>query len=375
MTITRRISHYLGLTRAEDPPSDGVLPPSRNSVRVVSPDRSLTIPTVYRAVQVHQTAVSQLSLKVERAQAMDSLPSIIRKPSLSLHRSAFLSVTVGAMALHGNAYWLVNRGPNSEVLDITPLDPAQVAVTSTAFGQPRYLHKGKTYTPNDIQHLQLMRLSGHPTGLGPIQAAQVDLAGALDVRDFAGQWFKDSGVPSGVLKTDEPLTSSQVDDYRKRWDETADGGTRVLGHGLNYSPVAISPKDAQWLESQNFTVTQIARLMAVPASLMLANVEGSSETYQNVEQEWIGYVRFSLMSYLREIEEAFTALLPRGQTVRFNVETLLRSDTKSRYEAHQMALTGGWMTVDEVRDIEGLEPLAPAAADLATIPKETQTSA
>lgn len=359
MGITRRVAEYLGLARAENTPGEGITPPSRSSVRLVTPERALTIPTIYRAVQIHQTAVSQLSLNVERAKPLDETPSIIRQPSLSMHRSAFLAVTVGAMALNGNAFWKVQRGPTGEVIDLDPLDPTQVTVITTPLGQKRLSYKGQEYSPSDIAHLQLMRRTGSTYGLGPIQAAQTELVGATDLRDFAGNWFQNSGVPSGVLKTDTPLTETQVDEYRKRWDKTADGGTRVLGHGLSYSPISVSPKDAQWLEAQNFNVTQVARLMGVPASLLLASVEGTSETYQNVEQEWIGYVRFSLMAYLREIEEAFTHLLPRGQVVRFNIETLLRSDTKSRYEAHKIALEAGWTTVNEVRAIEGMRPLIP----------------
>src|SRR5699024_7486663 len=122
-----------------------------------------------------------------------------------------------------------------------------------------------------------------------------------------------------------------------------------------YSPILLNPADAQFLENQQFTVTQIARLFGIPASLMLAVVEGGSQSYANVEQDWIAYIRFSLMSYLREIEEAFTKLLPNGQTARFNIETLLRADTKTRYEAHEIAIRAGFMKPEEVREIEGLD--------------------
>ena len=91
---------------------------------------------------------------------------------------------------------------------------------------------------------------------------------------------------------------------------------------------------------------------------MLTAIDGNSMTYSNVEQEWLGFVRFGLMSYLRRIEEAFTSITPRGQTVRFNVEALLRSDTKSRYDAHNIALSAGFLTVNEVRKIENLPPIA-----------------
>lgn len=80
-------------------------------------------------------------------------------------------------------------------------------------------------------------------------------------------------------------------------------------------------------------------------------------TYSNIEQDWIGFVRFTLTKYLRKIEEALTTFTPRGQTVRFQISALLRSDTLTRYQAHQIALSAGFMTLNEVRAIESLPPL------------------
>ena len=90
---------------------------------------------------------------------------------------------------------------------------------------------------------------------------------------------------------------------------------------------------------------------------MLVSLDGNSMTYSNVEQEWLAFVRFTLMQYLRKIEEALTEISPLGQTIRFDLEVLLRSDTKSRYDAHRVALDAGFLTVDEVRAIEGRAPL------------------
>lgn len=360
MGMTRRVAEYLGLTRADETADDtqaiaDLIPHRSTFTAGVTGDRAMTIPTVFRAVQIHQTAAAQLSIKVERAQPLLSLPSLVRRPSLTMSRSEFIQLTIAALALHGNAYWFKHKGPDGEVLDLEPLDPSLVTVLRLDRGRPVFSYKGIERTADTIQQIKLIPVPGRRYGLGPIQAAQVDLGGTIDLRDFAGTWFKTSGVPSGVLSTEDKLTPEQVDAYRSRWDETADGGTRVLGHGLKYAPVSINPKDAQWLEARSFSVTEVARLMGVPSSLMLAQVEGTSMTYQNVEQEWIGYVRFTLMAYLRPIEEAFTEMLPRGQVARFNLEALLRSDTKSRYEAHEIGLRAGFLTVAEVRGIEGLD--------------------
>ena len=76
-----------------------------------------------------------------------------------------------------------------------------------------------------------------------------------------------------------------------------------------------------------------------------------------MEQEWLAFTRFTLMQYLRKIEEALTDLSPLGQTIRVDTDVLLRSDTKSRYHSHRVGLEAGFLTIDEVRSIENLPPL------------------
>ena len=370
MTALERLGAWLGLaTRSET----SVTPPPRPSTSsFLTTEGALRLADVYRAVQVYQTAVSQLSLDVERDTPLERTPTLIRRPSVDMSRSAFLAETVAALRLHGNGYWLKERAHDGTVLNLTPLDPGRVyAHRHPRTRRPLYAYDGREdYTPYEVQHLALMRRPGHLTGLGPIQAARVELAGVGAVRDYGAQWFAEDDVPSGVLSTEQPLNRKQAKEYKDVWKETADGGVRVIGSGLRYNPILLKPADAQWVEATRLSTVQIARLFGVPAALMLATIEGSSQTYANIEQAWIEFVRFSLMTDLREIEEAFTACLPRTQTVRFNLEALLRSDTKTRYEAHKIGLDAGFLTVAEVRAIENLAPL-PAASPAPV--KETTT--
>jgi phage portal protein BeeE len=82
-------------------------------------------------------------------------------------------------------------------------------------------------------------------------------------------------------------------------------------------------------------------------------------TYTNMEQEQIAFVRYTLSQYIVEIESAMSSLANRGVDVEINVSSLLRADQLTRYQAHQIALAAGFMTIDEVREIEDLPPLNP----------------
>lgn len=342
------------------PPSDptDVRPPAREpSPRSVTQGDALSISSVYRAVTIITTAASQLGIDVYRNGNAVAIPAFVRKPNVSISQPAFIEQTVTSMALAGNAYWSVERDGKGAITNLSVLNPWDVQIDATAFGTVTgYQYRGKTYKPSDIAHLALMRVPGSVYGLGPVQAAQTELRGTIDTRDYANNWFRDSGVPSGILKSDQQLNPETAAQAKEYWQETQGGsrGVAVMGNGLSYSPIFLNPADAQWLETQRFSTTAIARLFGTPSSLMLANVEGSSQTYANIESEWIAFTRFTLMAYLTEIEETFSNLLPGAQRVHFNVDALLRSDTLTRYQAHAIGLSAQFLTVNEVRALENL---------------------
>ncbi len=373
MSMIKRAAALLGFaTRSDDAPQGippGLMPPPRTLT--MGPDSAMRISTVYRAVEVLAVGVSQLGMDQWRGSRRIPAASLIERPDISGHRPAFFEYTTVSLATDGNAYWRVLRAPGGEPISLTPLHPAEVAPTRKQDGTLKFHYRGREYDPatrgaGDIVHLQKLRVPGRERGLGPIEAARHELIGAMQASDYAAGWFERGDVPSGLLVTDQELSPAQARAYRDMWRgynaetgkyEPEGVGVRVLGQGLSYDPMMIKPADLQFLETQQFNTTQIARLFGTPASLMLAVVEGNSQSYSNVEQDWIAFTRFTLMSYLREIEEALSGLLPHGNTVRFNVDALQRSDTKTRYEAHEIGIRSGFLTVPEVRAIEGLDPL------------------
>lgn len=374
MGMMERAAALLGFaTRADDAPDAppaAIMPPRRELV--MTADAAVRISTVYRAVEVLAIGVSQLGIDQWRNANRITPSAIIQKPDTTQHRPAFLEYTTVSLALDGNAYWQILRGPNSEPVSLIPLNPNEIRPsTSRETGRTIYHYRGQTLKPGDrssgdIVHLQKLRMPGRDTGLGPIEAARSELTGAAQAMHYGSEFFETGGVPSGILATDQKLTKEEADRYRDTWEgrdpdtgerDSRGHGVRVLGAGLSYDPMRIKPADLQFLETQQFNTLQIARLFGAPASLMLVSVEGRSMNYSNVEQDWIAFTRFTLMAYLREIESALTSILPHGNSVRFNVDALHRSDTLTRYKAHKVGIEAGFLTIPEVRDIEGLDPL------------------
>lgn len=363
-----RIRDWWNGEAREDAPAgdgDGIVIPSRAaSSRSVTVSEAFGLPMVYRSIQIHAIAGKQLSIGTVRNGRQVTNHRLVERPDPFMSRSSWIEQCIVSLASTGNAYLEIV----GDVLDpaaLPVLNPLEVTIATNAAGRVTgYLYRGRELKPSQIKHMTLMRIPGSAYGLGPIQAAQPDLRGAIDTRDYAAHWMDAGGQPNGVLKTDQILSGDQAKAYKDRWNETAGArnGVAVLGQGMTYTPIFLSPKDVQFIEAQQFNVTTIARMFGTPASLMLAAVEGNSQTYSNVEQDWLAYVRFTLMGYLVEIEDALSSILPGRQLAKFNIEALLRADTTTRYAAYRTGVEAGFLTLDEIRDLEHLEPLPATAA-------------
>lgn len=345
--------------RAEDPPElnpPAIMPPARTPDRgTISQDKAFSLIPVYRAITIISGAVSQLTLDLWRGESPVPAPTWVRNPDVKMPRSAWLEMSTNSLAATGNAFWRIVRDSPAEAPSaLVVLDPAMVHIHEDG----SFSYKGQALARWQVAHLALFRLPGRPRGLGPIQAAAEDLRGAADVRDYAAGWFDSGTVPNGTLTTEQHINAEHAKNIKAQWMATTRGGEpAVLGQGLEYKPFMLSPKDAQFLESRQFTTTDIARLFGVPAHLMHAVVSGGSMTYLSGQAADLSFTRWTLMRYLREIEEAVSALLPRGTNARFNVDAILRPATKERYDAHATAIDAGFLTINEVREIEGLPPL------------------
>lgn len=339
---------------------EGIMPPPRSE----SYD-PLQLSTVFRGVQVLQTAIAGLPLyEVRNGLQLEGLSSLIEQPDVRRSRRDFISDLVASMVLDGNAFIRLLRF-NDEVVSCEVLPPNLVTVSDDghdpASPMLRYSYLGRDYGPDQVIHCKFLNVPGRLRGLGPISAAREEVEGAQMARDYKARFYTDSSNLKGYLKTDQKVTNDSADQAKQDWKKAgAAGDIKVIGSNLTYVPLDMKPADLQFLETQKFDTTQIARLLGIPASIMLAAVDGSNLTYSNIEQSWIEFADYTLAAYTGEIEEAFTTLLPRGRSVRFDWDSSRRTDMSDRYSAYKTALDSGWLGRDEIRKREGLAPMASA---------------
>jgi HK97 family phage portal protein len=343
-------------------PLAGVLPPSRPLVGTITPETAMSIGVVYRSVDILSTSLSQLTIGsyrngVEVPLTKNNSNLILKNPNVDEPFSAFAQETVFSLALWGNAYWRI-WGDTKAPASLEVLDPNSVSIVRDKNGVKQYF-VGQDNLTGKVKHLKLQRLPGKDYGVGPVQASPSELYAAMRLKEFATSWFDVSGVPTGILTTDKPLTPEMAGAFAKAWSDflASNGGTMVLSQGISYEPIRIKPAEAQFLEVQNQNNINIARLFGIPPMHLTVELSGTSNTYTNLEQLNILFIQDTLIRYMNEIENALSDFVPRGQEVKFKEEGLLRSDALGKWNVIEKQVGVGYTTGNELREQEGKAPL------------------
>ena len=340
--------------------------PTRQAA-IVTPNSALSLTAVYRAIQIIATPISKMTINTYRFATGIELkvdnPVLVNNPSIEQNRRDFLFQTVSDLALEGNAYWLKNYGSNGQVNNLTILPAASVMPSypkikdgTIDYSEISYDYLGKRYTKREIEHLRIFSRAGELKGVSPIASCYKDISAAIDLRDYAGNWFTSAGVPTGILKTNTMLNKADAEEVTANWhNKQQNRQVAVLGNGFEYQQIALSPRDALFTEVQDQQVQAVARLFGIPSRLLLTSVPGSSDTYTNLQDENQVFYRHTLMAYTDSITDALSNCLPRGNRVEFDFEHLFKADVAARYNYYKVAIEAGILTAEEVRTKEGLD--------------------
>lgn len=346
-----------------------------SSTPPVNTERALTLSAVWASIRLLAGVGSTLPLDVHRSGSSNvssviSTPSLFVQPDPHLSLSSWLYALWTSLLTSGNAYGLVT-GSNGTGYPTTVelLDPSSVTWRSHSDEWEVTVNEKpmRRWPDGPLFHVPLFVFPGKPYGLSPIQNAKVSIGAGLSAERFGAQFFDAGGNPNAVLYAEQELSAEQAQGIKRAFTRATASNREpaVLGAGLKYERIQIAPDESQFLESGRFTVEQIARIYGIPPELIGGTSSGSSVTYANREQRAADWLTFGLMPYLVAIEEALSTLLPPRQRVRFNVDGLLRADTASRYNAHAVGISSGFLTVDEAREIEDLPPLGDVAGTFA----------
>ena len=293
------------------------------------------------------------------------------EPNPEMSSFVFRETLMTHLLLWGNAYAQIIRNGKGEVMALYPLMPNKMSVERDENGQLYYTYtrsaeEAKTaetgrviLLPKDVLHIPGLGFDGL-VGYSPIAMAKNAIGLAIATEEYGAKFFANGAAPSGVLE--HPGTIKDPQRVREAWQSQFGGSSNsgkiaVLEEGMKYTPISISPEQAQFLETRKFQINEIARIFRVPPH-MVGDLEKSS--FSNIEQQSLEFVKYTLDPWVVRWEQSIArSLLSENEKkqyfVKFNLEGLLRGDYASRMNGYATARQNGWMSANDIRELENLD--------------------
>lgn len=344
-----------------------------SSGQMVSEQTMLSLSAVWACVRLISEAISTLPLSVyertpggKRLAAQHPLHSIIHtRPNVDSTASVHWESTVAAMLMRGNAR-AEKLMVGGRLVGLKFLAPSCLAITRAPDGRKTY-----RYTENgrqrEIPASRIFNIPGFSLngvdGVSVITHGANVFGAAMAADGAANKTFEHGLMPAVYFKMERVLTKEQREEFRENLKAITGafnaGKSPLLEGGMSAGTIGINPSDAQLLESRSFGVEEICRWFRVPP-FMIGHSEKSTSWGSGIEQQVIGFLTFTLVPWLRRIEQAINKdlLSPADQPryyAEFNVEGLLRADSTGRAAFYSQMTQNGIYTRDDCRERENLE--------------------
>jgi HK97 family phage portal protein len=350
----------------------------------VTPDTALRASAVFAAVKILAESVAQLPLILyrrrpdggkERAFEHPLYPLLHDLPAADLTSFELREQMQAHLALRGNAYARLERDGAGRVQSIEPVHPDTVTPYRLDSGRLAYSYRPSGSTggrgpttflagEGTLLHVRGLSFDGL-SGVSPITYAREAIGLGMAAEEFGSRFFAQNARPGGVLEHPGKLKNEERDNLKRSWEDMHSGlanshRVAVLEEGMKWQAIGLSHEDAQYLDTRKFQIAEIARIFRVPPH-MLGDLDRA--TFSNIEQQSLEFVIYSLQPWLVRWEQALTRdlLTPAERTnhfIEFLIAGLVRGDLASRYQAYATGRQWGWLSVNDIRSLENLNPVA-----------------
>jgi HK97 family phage portal protein len=378
-----RAGTSLELGAASEPPAASALEvaigdvlAARGSAGILDP---FELPPVVAARRLIADTVAQIPIVgMVDGQPAEWQPRILASPDPAEPRWLTIARLMNDLTRHGRgALEVTVRDGNGLAYAVRVLDHSNLELQFDRYGRltsAMVLDSRRELALGDVVLIPYNgeRAADGGFGTSPVQDARRTFEGYAALYQMAASYWE-AGYPSMAVTTKQRLSDTQAERIKARivasWSRRHEPA--VIDADGELVPLGASAGEAQLVESLSVVVAEVARVFAMPASLINAPA-GSSLTYATTESEFRRWLATGLQPMLMRLEDAFTQLLPRAYTARADASELTRSDVATRADAYATILAGqAWMTPAEVRQLEGL-PADPA--DSAALPAVTVTA-
>lgn len=343
----------------------------------VTPFTALQSAVVYGCIKCIAEDIASIPLQIRRKvpgggwviDEKHALNLLFRKPNRWMSAFQFWSYYLTAYCLRGNGYCVIQRDMNGAPAELVPVTPDRVTIKLDINGVPWFLVNarqvgiGVWVPPDDMLHMMNMSVDGY-LGLSPIACAQDVVGLALAAQQHGAILFRQGAQVHGILKHPGRLGDEAKMNIAESWRNTHGGvqnamKTSVLEEGMTFERISITNEDAQFLQTRQFQVNDICRIFRVPPHKV---AEYGRATFNNIEQQQQAYVDDCLGPLTVQLEGLMNDQLlfdderDRYET-HFDYTGILRGDTIRRYQSYAIGLTNGFLSANEVRALESLNPI------------------
>lgn len=340
----------------------------------ISETTAMQISTVFSCIRVLSESVGILPMHLMKFDGKTRQKAFSHKlyhilhtaPNEEINAISFYEMIVIHLCLNGNFYAQILRNNKNEIIALYPLLPQNMQKYRLANGKIIFTyHNGaKTYELNKKDIFEVMGLSIDGfKGLSPIAYQASALSFTQTANKFNARYFKNAVTPPLAVKYPTQLSDEQYEKLRKSWDDAYGGDNSgkvvIAENGIDFQTLGISSQDGKFLETRQFQKSEICGIFRIPPHLI---ADLSKSSFNNISEMSLELVKYTLQPYLTRIEQAIkTQLLNKDEQkeyyAKFNVEGLLRGDTKSRYEAYRVGRMSGFLSTNEIRAKEDLNPI------------------
>lgn len=299
------------------------------------------------------------------------------RPHQAISSAALRETLVRFALAWGNGYARIFRQNDGGARTIMPVHPQHVRIGPDADGGVQYIIQKPNKDKIIVRGMDMIHVHGvgsnGVTGLSVAAHALQSMTMAGAVRTFGTNVYTTNGRPAGFLKTASKLgpeaREANVTAWKKAHAGNRMGGTAMLDNGLDYTQVSVNPTDAQFLETCQYTIEEVARWFRMPLHKVQHLVR--AQGWSTLDAQNTDYLTDTLMPWLKRIEDEFTFKLLGGHDEFFTehlVDSILRGDIKTRGRFYVQQFSIGALSINEIRAMENRNPIEEEGGDTHFVP-------
>ena len=344
----------------------------------ITPDLALRLSTAWAGVHLIANSIGQLPMTVYQRMARGRREAtehplydlLHTQPNPSMSAGAFKAMLTAHALLRGDGLAEIVPGPRGPVDQLRPIHPDRVReIQRLPDYSLRYVIRPENGVGPDrvlfddqVFHLRGLSLDGM-TGVSFVRYGVESLGLARAAEGYAGRVYRNDATPRGVLKYSGKLQENAAKRLKTSWEDAHTGINQhrvaLLEEGVEFQAVAMNPEDAQLLASREYQDVDIARWLGVPLFLLQIMTKSTSWG-SGIEQIWDVFIATGLGWWATQWEQAVAKDLiaaPQKYYVNINLTALIKGDIEKRYAAYNTGITAGFLTRNEAREREDLNPL------------------